>query len=237
MALPDEIEPITFEQADKEDCWIEAIKEEIRSIKKNDLLITGSKDEEIESIKNRLKEKFEMTDLGTLSYFQVIEFLRKSRGILMHHKKYTSDVLKIFNMFDYNSSSTPVKTRNSLCKGSPNDQVVDSTLYRQMIGSLRYICNTRLDITYGVGLLSKHMEDPRQSQLMTVKRVIRYLKGIIDFGVLFPANKDIKSRIMFGYTNADCICLSLIMLLSVGVPRSKRYLPSPHVKLNILQLA
>ncbi|XP_019433973.1 PREDICTED: uncharacterized protein LOC109340709 [Lupinus angustifolius] len=129
-----------------------------------------------------------MSDLGTLSYFLGIEFVRSEEGIVMHQEKNITDVLKKLDMLDCNSTATTVETGNVLCKGNPNDQKVDATLYRQMIGSLRYICNSRPDITYGVGIVSRHMEHPRHSHMITVKRLLRYLKGSINFGVLFPVN-------------------------------------------------
>ncbi|XP_019460079.1 PREDICTED: uncharacterized protein LOC109359840 [Lupinus angustifolius] len=87
------------------------------------------KNEEIEGIKRRLKSEFEMSDLGTFTYFLGIEFVRTSKGILIHQKKYISDVRQRFDMFNYNSSPTRVDTRNVLCIGSPNEQTVDVTLY------------------------------------------------------------------------------------------------------------
>ncbi|KAE9588330.1 putative RNA-directed DNA polymerase [Lupinus albus] len=169
----------------------------------DDLLITGCKSEEVESIRNGLKFEFEMSDLGSLSYFLGIEFLKTSKGILMHQKKYTLDVLERFNMQHCNPATTPVEPGNGLCKGKPNEDSVDSTLYRQVIGSLRYICNTRPDISYGVGLISRYMEEPKQSHMIAAKRVLRYLKGTMDMGILFPTQNRAETMSMIGFTDAD----------------------------------
>jgi hypothetical protein len=56
---------------------------------------------------------------------------------------------------------------------------VDATEYRSLIGSLRYTCNSRPELAYSVGYLSKFMEALRQEHLTTVKRVLRYVAGTV----------------------------------------------------------
>ncbi|XP_040873473.1 uncharacterized mitochondrial protein AtMg00810-like [Glycine max] len=67
--------------------------------------------------------------------------------------------------------------------------LVDSTLYRQLIGSLRYLCNSRSDITYEVGLVSRFMKKPCKDHLLAAKRILRYVKGTLEYGILFLAAK------------------------------------------------
>ena len=54
---------------------------------------------------------------------------------------------------------------------------VDATLYRSIIGSLRYLVHTRPDIAFTVGYVSHFMEGPREDQWAMVKRLLRYVKG------------------------------------------------------------
>ena len=63
---------------------------------------------------------------------------------------------------------------------------VDATLYRSIIGGLRYLVHTRPDITFAVGYVSHFMEDPREDHWATVKRLLRYIKGTVDQGIVFP---------------------------------------------------
>ncbi|MCI29317.1 copia protein, partial [Trifolium medium] len=62
-------------------------------------------------------------------------------------------------------------------------------MFKQMVGSLRYLCNSRLDICYAVGVISRFMNTPRRSHLIAAKRVLRYVKGTINYGLLFPKCK------------------------------------------------
>jgi len=107
-----------------------------------------------------LKKEFEMTNLGALSYFLGLEFAYDRRGIIMHQIKYILEVLKKFNMLDCNPAATPVELSLKLVQDE-TEASVDETLYRQMIGSLLYICHSKPEITYNVGILSRFLSDPK----------------------------------------------------------------------------
>jgi len=57
-------------------------------------------------------------------------------------------------------------------------KVVDGTLYKQIVGSLRFLCNSRPDLSYGVGMISRFMQDLRTPHLAVVKHILRYLKAL-----------------------------------------------------------
>ena len=126
----------------------------------DDLLVTGNNETEIANFKGEMMREFEMTDLDLISYFLGIEFKRTDEGVIMHQGRYARDVLKKFRMVDCNSADTPTATGVNLVK-DPNEEEVDVTLYRQMVGSLRYLCCTRPDLLYVVGLINRYMENPK----------------------------------------------------------------------------
>ena len=74
-------------------------------------------------------------------------------------------------------------TMNLKLLGDTTSDTIDATLYRQLIGSLMYLMNTRLDICFVVNTLSQHMVEPRHVHLIAAKHVLRYLKGTIDYGL------------------------------------------------------
>ncbi|XP_019434718.1 PREDICTED: uncharacterized protein LOC109341296 [Lupinus angustifolius] len=170
----------------------------------DDLLITCSNSDQIATFKQQMKSGFEMTDLGESAYFLGIEFKRTKLGIVMHQSKYITDVLKRFHMADCNISHTPAEA-NSVNSQIEEEKPVDKTLFRQMIGTLRYICNTRPDIAYGVGVASRFMENPLQSHLVAVKRVLRYLRGTLGLGlgIMFPSKQNINCKLdLLGFSDA-----------------------------------
>ncbi|KAK2359746.1 putative mitochondrial protein [Trifolium repens] len=168
----------------------------------DDLLITGSDEGCISEFKEELKREFEMTDLGHISYFLGIEFLRTENGILLHQSRYASEILKKFEMDKCNVVLSPAEPRFQL-SSSENEKDVDPTYYRKLIGSLRYLCNTRPDIAYNVGIVSRFMEKPKTSHLIAVKRILRYVKGTIECGILFPTADRQRECKLIGYTDSN----------------------------------
>lgn len=77
---------------------------------------------------------------------------------------------------------------------------VDNCRYKQIIGSLMYVTATRPDIMYVISFLSRFMDCPIELHYNTTKRVLRYLKGTTNFGILY--RKGGKEQ-MIGYTDSD----------------------------------
>ncbi|WJX11887.1 hypothetical protein P8452_02442 [Trifolium repens] len=168
----------------------------------DDLLITGSNHACIEKFKRRLKDEFEMSDLGKLNYFLGLEFLYRDNGIVLHQKKYIVDVLKRFHMENCNEAETPMEANLKLSKDEVG-QAVDATLFKQVVGSLRFICNTRPDINYAVGSVSRFMSNPKASHMVAAKRILRYLKGTHDYGLTFPKSKMESKFELEGFSDSD----------------------------------
>ncbi|CAJ2645382.1 unnamed protein product [Trifolium pratense] len=168
----------------------------------DDLLVTGSDIAKIEKFKTVMMTEFEMTDLGEISYFLGIEFLKTSKGLMLHQRKYAGEILKRFNMSDCTYAITPMETNLKLEKNESED-AVDPTMFKQIVGSLRYLCNSRPDICFAIGLISRFIEDPRQSHMKAAMRILRYIAGTLDFGILFPKSAvNAKSEIIC-YSDAD----------------------------------
>ena len=146
--------------------------------------------------------EYEIIDLGKLSYFLGMEFVSREKGIFLYQKKYITDVLKRFKMLECKPVSTPVNTIVKLQKNATNEGV-DSTLFRQLIGSLRYVFHSRPDIVYSVGVASRYMKVPKRTHMVVAKRILRYLKDTIDWGILFPSTEGPATTELVGYTNAD----------------------------------
>ena len=79
-----------------------------------------------------------------------------------------------------------------------SSKLVDATLYRQIIGSVMYLMNTRLDICFA---LSQYLVEPRHVHLVAAKHVMRYLKGTLDFGLCYT--RDDHDFKLYGYTDSD----------------------------------
>ncbi|XP_047165026.1 uncharacterized mitochondrial protein AtMg00810-like [Vigna umbellata] len=104
----------------------------------DDLIETGETQVDIEQFKEKMILVFEMTDLGTLSYFLGLQFVHTDRGIFLHQNKYIRKVLKKFNMTNCNAIPVPIIANLKLTK-ELGEKGMDATLYKQLVGSLRYM--------------------------------------------------------------------------------------------------
>ena len=68
--------------------------------------------------------------------------------------------------------STPMVTNWKKLHASEGE-LVDSTLYRQLIGSLMYLVNSRPDLCFAVNTLSQFMVEPRRVHCVATKHVLR----------------------------------------------------------------
>ena len=100
---------------------------------------------------------------------------------------------------DCKSMPTPMVANLKLLNDTSSDRV-DSTIYRQMIGSLMYLTNTRPNICFAVNTLSQFMVEPRRVHWIAAKHVLRYLKGTVDYGLRYTYDHEMS---LVGYTDAD----------------------------------
>jgi hypothetical protein len=142
-----------------------------------------------DQFKKSMMDEFDMIDLGKIRYFLGIEVLQKEDGIFISQRKYTHEVLERFNMGQCNSVKNPIVPGFKLTKDEGGVQV-DSTLYKQMVGSFMYLTATRSDLMFVVSLISRYMEHPIESHLMAAKRILRYVKGIASFGMFCTKGGD-----------------------------------------------
>ena len=160
----------------------------------DDLIITGPRGEQISKFKEEMKEKFEMTDLGLLSSYLGMEDIFLSQGAYSNH------ILKVFKMNDCNAIKTPMEVHLKLQREAEGKHV-NSTNFRSLIESLWYLMNTRPDLTYSVSYLSKFMDKPSSEHLAAAKRILRYLKGTVNYGLLYNrGDRDLK---ITGYNDRD----------------------------------
>jgi hypothetical protein len=99
----------------------------------------------ITECKKKLTSKFEMKDLGLMHYFLGFEVWQNPERIFLNQGKYAVEILKRFDMLECKSMNTPMETKLLVDTSS---ELIDATLYRQIIGSLMYLTNIRLDICF-----------------------------------------------------------------------------------------
>jgi len=102
--------------------------------------------------------------------------------IFISQVKYTKELIKKFVLEGSKTSKTPIATTTKLDKDEQGNSV-GIKLYRSMIGSLSYFTASRPDIMFSVCLCARFQSYPKESHLIAVKHIIRYLKGTIRMGL------------------------------------------------------
>ena len=167
----------------------------------DDLIITGGDTQVLSSFKKEMCKTFKMSDLGSLSYYLGIEVQQSVDGITVCQGAYAKKIMYTIGLEEGNPSRTPMEPRLQLSK-TGDTPAVDSTNYRSIVGSLRYLVNTRPDLAYSVGYVSRFMEAPREEHLAAVKRILRYVAGTIGWGVKYCAGRGGKLELI-GYSDSD----------------------------------
>nr|KYP75364.1 Copia protein [Cajanus cajan] len=155
----------------------------------DDIIVTGSNTNFLQAFIKQLNVVFALKDLGKLHYFLGIEVHRDSGGMFLKQIKYIADILKKFKMDRASSCPTPMVTGRSFTnEGEP---MKNPTIFRQAIGALQYLTNSRPDIAYSVNKLCQYMSAPTDDHWQGIKRILRYLCGTINHCLHIKSSADL----------------------------------------------
>ena len=150
----------------------------------DDIIITGNSTSQVDHLVTTLSSAFELKDLGVLSYFLGIQILPTRFGLTLCQSKYASDVLHRFHMENSKPTKTP-SCSNTRLTPFDGSALPDPFEYRSMVGALQYLTFTRRDLSFSVNQLCQFMQHPTTSHLEAAKRVLRYVRGTLHFGIHF----------------------------------------------------
>jgi hypothetical protein len=119
--------------------------------------------------------------------------------IFISQSKYAKNIVKKFGMESASHKRIPAATHLKLSKDEKGVNV-DQSLYRSMIGSLLYLTASRPDISFAVGVCARYQAEPKMSHLNQVKRILKYVSGTSDYGILYSHGEDTR---LLGYCDAD----------------------------------
>jgi histone deacetylase 1/2 len=114
-----------------------------------------------------------------------IEVHQDDSGITLRQTAYAKRVVELAGLTDCNPALTPMEERLKLSHDSTTKEV-DTTQYRRLVGSLRYLAHTRPDLAFSVGYVSRFMQRLTTEHQQAVKRIIRYVAGTLDHGLHYP---------------------------------------------------
>ena len=105
----------------------------------DDIIITGSSDQVVNQLLQKLQVDFAMKDLGELHYFLGIEVKKTSTGIVLTQSKYTSELLKKMNMEKCKPVAALMTVTEKLSRTEGELlSLEDAIRYRSIVGALQY---------------------------------------------------------------------------------------------------
>lgn len=160
------------------------------------------------NFKRYLNQTFKMKDMGAAQHCLGIKIDRnRDKGFLyLSQTQYIQDILEKFHMKDCKPISTPMDLNYKFDKSQgpkfeEEKQYMEAIPYREAIGCLMYLAQiTRPDIYHVVHKLSQFNCNPSKEHWLCVKRVLRYLKGTINWKLTY--SKEANEKII-GYCDAD----------------------------------
>ncbi|GJX89569.1 putative ribonuclease H-like domain-containing protein [Tanacetum coccineum] len=136
----------------------------------DDIIFGSTKKELCTAFEKLMKEKFQMSFMGELTFFLGLQVRQKADGIFIHQDKYVAEILR-----------------------------------KSMIGSLMYLTSSRPDIMFAVCTCARFQVTPKVLHLHAVKRIFRYLKGHLNFGLWYPKDSpfDLVAYLDSDYTGGS----------------------------------
>jgi hypothetical protein len=166
----------------------------------DDLFLIGA-DKFILGCKTNMATEFEMKDIDMMHYFLGLEVSQRPEEIFLRRGKCAVEILKQFWMEDCKPIATSMIM--NLKKVTASDsELVDSTLYKQLIGSLIYLVNTKPNICFAVNTLSQFIVELKQEHWVVAKRVLKYLRAAMEYGLRYLGVGEVK---LHGYTDSDWV--------------------------------
>ncbi|KAK2385091.1 putative mitochondrial protein [Trifolium repens] len=171
----------------------------IAQIYVDDIVFGGMSNAMVQHFVQQMQSEFEMSLVGELTYFLGLQIKQMDDTIFISQSKYARNIIKKFGMDNATHKRTPAPTHLKLTKDEKGISV-DQSLYRSMIGSLLYLTASRPDITYAVGVCARYQADPKVSHLTQVKRILKYVNGTSDYGIMYS---HCENSTLYGYCDAD----------------------------------
>jgi hypothetical protein len=145
----------------------------------DDLFLAGASKPDIDKIKDSLKQRFKMSDLGACHFYLGMEVIRDRprRTLRLSQTAYLRKVLQDFGMEHCNDKiTTPMETSSRLMPADPGQEADPKfrKQYQSAVGSLMYaMLGTRPDLAFAVSVISRFSSNPTNAHWSAVKRVFR----------------------------------------------------------------
>jgi hypothetical protein len=175
----------------------------ILAIYVNDITMACKSLEVINQDKEKLKQYYEMTDLGEIAWILGIHVTRDRRAgwIALSQEKYALEVLERFGKSDVRPISTPMLANEHLAKIDSLE--IEVQAYQRAVGALMYLMlGTRPDLAYTVAALGQHSACPGTDHQRALDRAFHYHRATSDWKLTFQRGAP-NGTVLKGFVDAD----------------------------------
>lgn len=174
----------------------------------DDMTIAAKSKAEIEKVKDELKRRFKLRDLGPTTFLLGVEIIRDrpKRTLQLSQRQYILDMLERYGFSEIGTASTPMYGKLSADQCPKTQREVDEMKqhpYAHAVGSLMYLAvSSRPDISYAVGVLCRFNSNPGLAHWTAVKHLFRYLKSTLDYKLTYSPDPSC-SEMFQTFSDAD----------------------------------
>jgi hypothetical protein len=155
----------------------------------------------LKNLKNTLKSKFEVTDLGDLHWLLGIQIKFGPKGIELSQTAYIDSILARFGLQDCNPTVLTINRGTTLTRSNLENVLKDIKTSQSMIGSIMYlVTGTYPDITLAISFLAQFFSTPNKQYVGAVKRYLRYIEKIWHLTLLFSYGGEM---FIAGFSDSD----------------------------------
>nr|GEU39781.1 retrovirus-related Pol polyprotein from transposon TNT 1-94 [Tanacetum cinerariifolium] len=165
----------------------------------DDIIFAASTPELCDIFAKIMCSKFKMSMMGKILFFLGLQIFQSPRGIFINQSKYAIESLKKYSFESCDLVDTPMVEKSKLDEDKEG-KAVDPSHYHGMIGTLFYLTASRPDLQFVICMCAWYQAWPTKKHLHAVKKIFRYLRGIVNRGLWYPKDSLIA---LIAFADAD----------------------------------
>ncbi|XP_028123292.1 uncharacterized protein LOC114320328 [Camellia sinensis] len=159
----------------------------------DDILLIGSSSLLLQELIGQMHVALAMKELGNISYFLGVSIQTMGANYFLFQQKYASEILLKVGMTSCEPCNSPISVKPAVTLVS-SLRFAQPQLYRSLVGALQYLTITRTDLSLAVNQACQHMHDPTNGNFSIVKRILRFVKGSLSYGLTFsPSSFELQA--------------------------------------------
>lgn len=164
----------------------------------DNMLIFTKTINQMNEVKDFLNKEYKMKDLGPAKYILGIRIRQHENQMILDQTNYIKNFLRDYQIDEAYPLTVPIEGYEALLPSQPDEARTNQLEYQQRIGSLMYtMVATRPDIAFALGKLSQFSHDPCVCHRVALDRVLRYLRGTLNYALVYNFKSSTGDPISF----------------------------------------